>query len=1242
VKPLDPITVPLSGRVLIEASAGTGKTYTIATLYVRLLLERQLDVASILVVTFTRAATAELRDRIRARLLLSLAALEGKPVEPGDELGRQLAARAAQDSVAADRDRVRLTAALREFDQAAIHTIHAFCQRVLAEHALQTELPFTLQLAEHDSALLEDIAADYFSQLTYASPRALVEALHASKVSVESLSKLARLLVRDDGAHVLPSPAPPAFDAAAERRFEEAKEHAAELWDQDRAQLLASWRSSKALKQNTYSPSVIEKSAARFDALRSQGGSILDVARRFTPAALREGAGVRKNTTFDTSHPFYAAMQALTEAAGVASSAVLRARRQLVDHARAAIAKQHADRGELGFDDLLQALDRALSGPGGEALARTLAARMPAALIDEFQDTDPVQYRIFRRIYQSQGTCLCLIGDPKQAIYGFRGADVLSYVQAASESHETRHTLDRNWRSDPGVLGALETLYTRAPRPFLFESIEFVPVRPAPGAHDRLHGDGDHPLQILWVPAEDPRTEGKAALTRGWADVRLPLLIAGEITSLLNGDARIEERVDGRTRVRPVTPADIAVLCRTNAQAKATQNALAALSVPTVLDGDRSVFESEMAQDLAHVLSAIAAPTDGRRLAAALLGPMLGMSSQALADLVGREDGMEPWLEQLARWNALWRERGFVRMFQALLDEAKVQHNVLSVAGGERLFTDLLHLGELLHETSSRERLGPEALLGWFWQQRHQNREGTMAAESAQLRLEHDERALRLTTVHRSKGLEYPIVFCPFAWGGAYSVKDFARFHDPEAGGRATLDLDPRKTERHRDLAMDEQVAEDARLLYVALTRAKHRSYVVWGRFYKADDSPLAYLLHQRLGSDGRESVSKRYKTMSEAQQHDELRALAQASSGTIGVREIGLGTAAHYRRPEPGDERLEARKADRVLHPVARASSFSRLVAAQAALDVVAADEDDERDVDAQSEAEATVAEVADALPLLAPAKVLLHDFPAGPGPGTLIHAIYEHLDFPTADTEAVRALAAPLLSSFGLLASVRLDALAEGILQTLDAPLDAPLDRSSPLRLRQIGGADRLNELEFTLCTRRARGRLSARALAEALQRTDALPDHPEYYARLAALPSMLAAEHVKGFVDLVFRSDGRYYVADYKSNKLGEHALDYGPDAVLAAMSEHHYFLQGHLYALALHRHLQRRLAGYDYEHCFGGIAYLFVRGMAPSHPPGTAVWLRRPSLATLEALGEALGEAPPGDALAAPARAEAGER
>jgi exodeoxyribonuclease V beta subunit len=308
----------------------------------------------------------------------------------------------------------------------------------------------------------------------------------------------------------------------------------------------------------------------------------------------------------------------------------------------------------------------------------------------------------------------------------------------------------------------------------------------------------------------------------------------------------------------------------------------------------------------------------------------------------------------------------------------------------------------------------------------------------------------------------------------------------------------------------------------------------------------------------------------------------------------------------------------------VPRATSFSRLVAAQAAAD--AAHEEDAHDVDAESEPVPAAGEFAESLPLLAPERVVLHDFPAGPGPGTLIHAIYEHLDFPTADASAVKALAAPLVASFGLTARVRLDALAQGILQTLDAPLGPSHDGSPPLRLRDGGAADRLNELEFTLCTQRARGKLSAQRLSEALQRTDALPELPDYYTRLRELPSVIAAEHVKGFIDLVLRHDGRYYVADYKSNKLGEHALDYESFAVLAAMSEHHYFLQGHLYALALHRHLQRKLAGYDYARCFGGIAYLFVRGMAPTQPPGTGVWLCRPSLTTLEALGEALGEGP----------------
>jgi exodeoxyribonuclease V beta subunit len=1205
VKPLDSMSVELAGTTLIEASAGTGKTYTITTLVLRLLVEDRLRIGQILVVTFTQAAAAELRDRIRRRLLDAIWAIDVGGGGHDPVLAAWLSARRAAGRLATDR--AWLQQAVSDFDEAPICTIHAFCQRVLTEHAFESRTAFEVQLVEQQLPLLEEIAYDYWGSIAYQAEPDLVRCLR-KQTSPDKLLALTHKALRDPAMPVLPDA--PSVGPILRAPFDAARARAASIWETDRREILAQLCVPERLKQNTHPIQAIQTRWA--EELDRLGGALpLELpscAVKLTVASLQKAT--RKQQPPPT-HAFFDAMTEL-EAENRALSAarsdqVLALRRELCDYARAEVSSRREQLGVLSFDDLLFQLQAALRGPSGEMLGKRLVTRYPAALIDEFQDTDPVQYDVFRRLYAEDSSRLFLIGDPKQAIYGFRGADIFAYMQAARGAARA-YTLDVNHRSDPALVQAVNSLFSRVPLPFVFPEIRFDPVRARPEAFAQIDPDGPA-LSLLFVPRTlASESEGKKGMSKGWADQHLPRLCAFEIAALL--------QTAGTVADMPLQPHHIAVLCRTNEQARRTARELARLGVPTVLDGDSSVFDTEMAGDLAHVLSAISRPSDPRKLGVALQSSILGVSGETLHLMQTEDAELELWLDRLTRWNLTWHERGFIQMWHQLLEEGNVRARLLSRRDGERRLTDLLHLAELLHEAAVQQHLGPLSLLRWFTQMRGDPKaRRELCADSAQLRLEHDEHALKLTTIHRSKGLEYPIVFCPFSWADGLDSADDVCFHDRDDNDRLKLDIGSPERDRHAELARREALAENLRLLYVALTRARHRCYVVWGRFNRCGRSPLGWLLHPIAGDPGpaAEAIEEHLDTLSDAGMIGELAPLVAASEGTIGLREIASEEPAAYVATERFEGELAARTAERVLLQAARMSSFSRLIAARGH---ELAPEPDER---FESDADDAVPD--STVPVQTPGRPLvLADFPSGSSSGSLIHGVFERIDFQRADRAELDREVAHSLRAYGMDEKRHGPALAQAIDETLRTPLG---DGDPPLTLSQLGWRQRRAELEFTLSTGQQNGGSLASALARAFERHLAPAGAPSYAGRLRTLGQMPRAAYLKGFIDLVFQHRGRFYIVDYKSNRLGDAVADYRASRLGLAMHEHDYFLQYHLYALALDRHLRLRVPDYSYDRCFGGIYYLFVRGMSPEHPGGTGVFFDRPSHALLQDLGSALG-------------------
>lgn len=1066
----DLLHTPLRGRNLIEASAGTGKTFTIAGLFVRLLLEGPdpetppPGVNRLLVVTFTEAATRELRDRIRRRIRDALDAFgAGESADPflHGLLERQ-----------PDRERAGalLFAALSSFDEAPVFTIHGFCQRMLQDNPFESGSLFDTRLVTDQQAIYREIAEDFWRRTFFSAPGSLVRAALAAGMGPELLAELARGRHPGPFLSVIPEATGPDPDDPREPAEEEC------------------------------------------DAL------LLGIKRDFF-GYLAEELPRRK-------------------------------RRENVRF----------------FDDLLLDLHAALAGERGTSLADAIRSRFSAALIDEFQDTDPVQYAIFDRLFPTGGNPLFLIGDPKQAIYSFRGADVFAYLAAAGEAG-SRYTLEENWRSEPALIRAVNTLFARHEAPFSLDEIRFHPVAPAPKERRALltiDGTPDpSPFRILFAA----RTTAGKPIDKQEAWEMIPAAIAAEIARLLRDGAEGRLLIDGRG----VRPGDVAVLVRKNRQARMMQRALGELGIPCVLCRAGNLFDATEAGQLLLILEAVARPGNEALVKAALVTEILGRDGNALAELLADEASWERVLEDFRRYRELWDERGFMAMAARLLAEQGVRSRLLSLRGGERKLTNLLHCLETVHQAEAARRLGIDGLLDWLTERLVEKPK----REEHEIRLDTDRNAVQLVTVHRSKGLEFPVVFSPFCWESGGGKRKYVLFHDPDK--RVVLDLGSPEFEHHRKTAEAEQLAEELRLLYVALTRAEHRAYLVWGAFKDAGESPLHYLLHP-----GRKAA-KRQLAASDPELLEDLGRIAAEADGTIVVLPLPEPEPLRYAPGRTETGALAARPFSGSIDAGWRVASFTSFISGSrhgAEL----------QDRDSLAEAPGAAGDASFESP--GEGRSAIMDFPAGVKAGVLIHDILERLDFSSTDVAARRLLIGNSLERHGFDAEW-----SDPLLTMTDRILRLPLPGAeAPFTLASLAPGDRISELEFFFPLRF----VSAPRLREVLARHGG-PDSPadlrELCARLEFTP---VRGMVRGFIDLVFRQGGRYYIVDWKSNRLGTHGENYGAEGMKREMERRLYPLQYLLYTVALVRHLSLRVTEFRYHDHFGGVFYLFLRGIEPERP------------------------------------------
>ncbi|WP_020652221.1 exodeoxyribonuclease V subunit beta [Massilia niastensis] len=1206
---LDPLAFPLHGSRLIEASAGTGKTWTIAALYLRLVLghggehafARPLMPSEILVMTFTRAATRELANRVRERLVQAAAFFRGE-LDLIDPYLRELA-ESYPDESARSRAAHRLMLAAETMDEAAIFTIDAWCQRMLREHAFDSGCLFDEELVSDERALFEDAAHDYWRQHVYPLGAEGLAAVLDCWNDVEALKRSVRQLVQRT-ALLGEVPAEPLGQLVARQVAEQRTELARlkEGW-QARADEMEQWiaaqreRHPKCFNGTKMRPDSLVK---WFEALRSWAANPLqhqpDLNETAWGRLTGEGIAGAFSKDFSTEVP---ACFDYTAPLREALLAIEPMAHSLLRHASAHIAGRMRElkrrNRQFGFADMLERLKDALEGENGEALRRRIVEQYPVAMVDEFQDTSPDQYRIFDLLYQvadnepRQG--LFLIGDPKQSIYGFRGADIHSYLSARKATAGRHYKLGTNYRSTTALVEAVNQLFRHAEghgehpgyaagafrfrrggeNPLPFDAVD------AKGHRQKLVGV-DGPYQALAVACFD-REDMKADEYREFFAHHC----AEHIVQLLN-----DERVgftDGE-RFKRLVPADIAILVRDRREATAVRQALMRRKVASVYLSDKdSVVESEEAGDVLRWLYAVANPLDGAFARAAFATRTAGLPLSELARLSSDEAAWEERVEQLKALHGAWQRQGVLAMLRRFIHELGLPARLLREPGGERRLTNLLHLAELLQEASSQLE-GEQALIRWFAEQVEGLGEG---GDERVLRLESDAELVKVVTVHKSKGLEYPLVYLPFAVTARRTDRRDRAFFEyvGEDGGRR---LDLNLSDEALKAVDRARLEEDLRLLYVALTRARHFLWLGAAAVAAArkgenrlHDSALGYLL------GGGEPIAA-----------SALRASWERLRGGVGgIELIDLpppGGVSLYARSDNRPELLEAPRYQASFERDWAIGSFTSLTR-HAVAPPMRAQEQTLLEEEPQA---LTPPRIEDAP---------WHRFPRGSVPGNFMH---EQLEWMAAqegfgcvhDPACVERLGQRIERAGW--AHRKDDALA-----WLQAVVSTPLP---PLNAALADLRDPVPEMEFWFPSERLDlprlDRLCRARLLGAIER----PVLPE-----RALHGML-----KGFADLVFEHEGRFWVLDYKTNALGPGDAAYTRAAMEAGMAEHRYDIQGTIYMLALHRLLRARL-GDDYQpqRQLGGAIFLFLRGIA--NPATRGCCVLEPDLELLGGLERLLGQA-----------------
>lgn len=1157
------------GVSIIEASAGTGKTYTLCRIILKLIIEKGIPIERILAITFTQAATEELNLRIRDLLRACLTELETEKVQE-TVLQEVLDAGIIDASTA----RKRLRHSLETFDEASISTIHGFCKRCLELVSLESDIAFDANLEPIEDELIERLKNEYI-RIHILEQSALLSAVFEDNAKYE---KRLDLIARQCAAHPYALLEPKA-DKTELKTLENAFQSALEAINgflENAATIQPHLKKNVTLYKLLDSQEkrdALEKLAHRKRPLLSDLRLLnaLD-SEAWRKALKKSGEQLEKPCLFDC-------IDTLNESLSRAFDGLIANYRDwLFENLKA----EKERRNIISFNDLLHILNRALNDDQSDAVVNLISERYDAALVDEFQDTDPIQYRIIQRLFSENSKYLFFIGDPKQAIYRFRGADIFAYFEATDSSNLERIQLSDNYRSSPTLVEAVNTIFKSAPDGFAFDQIRFSPANAA------RESDSDRSLEIQAI--------GLSASQR---------LTSSETARLL-ATVAAQDLAERAIRDPNFDLGNIAFLVNRNVEADLLMECLGQRGIDCIIKSERSVFQTEESNAMGILLEALANPSKRQSVRALLLTPLGGYRWQDLLETDFEERSYEI-VSFLHDWSRNWYSTNFDAAFHQLMSLTGSSKRLLSRTGGERLYANFCQLGELLQNEARIHLSTPNRLLAWLQSKTDEN---VSTREEWQTRLRSDEGKPQIITIHKSKGLQFPVVICPFmSLLRPKAKREHALYHASDRGGRLVIDLSPDGNPDALEAAEREEYAEHLRLIYVALTRAVDECHL-----YLAPEE-IATRLKTRPSSFcqlllGSEQAADRYSSKTASTELLDCIQSFATPSIACSVRDI---------------ERLCAQPIQVVPHSAAAATAVQPRPIRQNAIPTT------ERILSFSAIAQLTHSEAlpheeiendepilpseSDPLEMIAdssnePTGPSIFNLPKGAHTGNLIHSILEQLDFQK--PQSLKALVNECFNRLRYGNNEYQAILCEHIRILLKTPL------SLPFSLKQIGPHDRIAELEFAYPTSPD----MLRKIAAAFESHSSSRIPRSWVTNSSLGRTSVRASMMRGFIDLVFERDGQLFILDWKSNHLGDRPEAYSQSALEHSMSQHDYYLQYCLYCVALKRHLQSRWPQSDYYDRFGGVFYLFIRGIEESTDNG--IFFDRPSKALLDALDEAIGQ------------------
>ncbi|MDK4696374.1 exodeoxyribonuclease V subunit beta [Kingella negevensis] len=1209
-----PLKAPISQTNLIEASAGTGKTWNIAALFTRLIVLEKLSVDNVLVVTFTKAATAELKTRLRDRLDEALRVLLQTPNatenpetllanchnDPNDFL-YQLLQQALEQEPDQTKIQLRLKAAISNFDNAAIYTIHGFCQRILQDFAFYCQVPFSIELDEDNAPNDPTFAQDYWrSQIAHHAQRA--DLVYHRNVSPQDMAKqLASFVGRPYLQFRQPENAFSLADAQDE--FERAWQHTA---PQFAALTDAFWALHPQLKyydEAQYRDKFAKLTQfsgcprasdlwAMFAIEVSEKDKATGITRKwienpFSQFLLEKRTRSKQildETQLNQVLLLGELLQCSLKVATAEDQELIRISHELAHYLREANEQNKKSSPTRQFDDLLLDVFAALQDnrEHAQALANAIAQNWRVALIDEFQDTDPLQYNIFQaafiqsafRLPEKLRPTLFMVGDPKQAIYSFRGADIFAYLTAAQHA-KNLYTLRTNHRSHRKLINSISALFAH-PAPFVLPQIDYTPVNASREQNNLPQGNAA--VRVSWLNDPDaPKTENSDVLTK-----RAAQWCADEIAQTLRTAAAGRFRLQTENGEKPLHAGQIAVLVRARKDGARVQQELKKHGVQSVLLSRDSIFGEEEALAIYALLGFFIQPQRVQQLNYVLSGCLFGYTAAQLTELNENEHTMTQWTDAATRAYEEWKINGVFTALQKFLAEHKTEQQLLA-QGNDRTLTNLHQIMEILAAEDENGRT-PVALYQWLGENIQAAKDGTAAAGNAILRLESDENLVKIVTMHASKGLQYPIVYCPFAWKSSDNNRQKWFIIHHENGSSELLhkdqiqDSDKAQIERER-------LSEDLRLLYVALTRAEEQLNIYMGSYRDSKHSPFAYLLGCQDTASKPDIYREKWQAFINQQNREETNFAWNAQFQPNPV----LGSLKTQTQPENAapTEYTAAQYAPRKYYFTTHTSftSLSRQTERAHAAEQNAFDDELLPALDS-SEQTPTV-ETAEPL---SGCPNDISAFPQGAAAGVCLHEVLEKYCFAQSPESQAQRIG-DVLEKHGFAAETWLPAVEQMIDDTRHTPL------LPDLTLHSVSADKLLPEMGFLLHTNNFR----LRDLQTWFVEQSGLPENMVQAAKKLSFRDVYG--FVSGFIDMLAQSpSGKICVIDYKSNWLGESPDDYTPAVLNQVIAEHHYYLQALIYAIATARYLRSR--NMQPETIF--VRYLFLRGLNGINDNGVWIW------------------------------------